>query len=103
MSIYDLILNRRTIRKFEQKPITDEMIKKYINAARLAPSAANRQPLKYIGVVSEEKVELISLSPEEHVDKYIADGLSRMDAIKRAAKDRGMTKSQLYKILNSEG
>ena len=54
-------------------------------------------------VVSEEKVELISLSPEEHVDKYIADGLSRMDAIKRAAKDRSMTKSQLYKILNSEG
>ncbi|MBR5144847.1 MAG: 16S rRNA (cytidine(1402)-2'-O)-methyltransferase [Clostridia bacterium] len=54
-------------------------------------------------VVSEEKVELLSLRPEEHVEKYISDGLSRMDAIKRAAKDRGMTKSELYKILNSEG
>ena len=56
MSVYDLILNRRTIRKFEQKPITDEMMKKYINAARLAPSAANRQPLKYVGIVSKVKV-----------------------------------------------
>lgn len=41
-----------------------------------------------------------SLSPEEHVAKYEAEGMSRMDAIKRAARERGMTKSELYKILN---
>lgn len=52
-------------------------------------------------VVSEEKMELLSLSPEDHVEHYIAEGLSRMDAIKRAARDRGMTKSELYKILNT--
>lgn len=45
--------------------------------------------------------ELIILSPEEHVAHYVAGGLERMDAIKRAAKDRGMTKSELYKILNT--
>ena len=49
---------------------------------------------------STEQSELSSLSPEEHVEKYIGEGLPRMDAIKRAAKDRGMTKSELYKILN---
>jgi len=54
MSIYELILNRRTIRKFEQKPISADMLKKYINAARVAPSAANRQPLKYVAVNSKE-------------------------------------------------
>lgn len=52
-------------------------------------------------IVSEEIKENNSLSPEEHVKKYEAEGMSRMDAIKRAAKDRGMTKSELYKILNS--
>lgn len=51
--------------------------------------------------ISDELAELISLSPESHVKKYENDGLSRMDAIKRAAKDRGMSKSELYKILNS--
>ena len=46
----------------------------------------------------EESVEL-SMTPEEQVEKYTAEGMSRMDAIKRAAKLRGMSKSELYKIL----
>ena len=44
--------------------------------------------------------ELCALSPEEHVEHYISAGLGRMDAIKAAAKDRKMTKSELYKLLN---
>ena len=56
MSVYDLIVGRRTIRKFRQKEIPYSMIEKYINAARLAPSAANRQPLKYAAVVSKNAV-----------------------------------------------
>ena len=49
----------------------------------------------------EASDELLSLSPEEHVRVYEEMGLGRMDAIKRAAKDRGMSKSDLYKILNT--
>ena len=49
----------------------------------------------------EESSPLLALSPEEHVAHYEAAGLSRMDATKAAAKDRGMTKSELYKILNT--
>ena len=52
-------------------------------------------------VVCDEVLELVSLSPEEHVKRYEDQGLGRMDAIKKAAKDRGMSKSELYKILNS--
>ena len=52
-------------------------------------------------IIDEGVAKLLSLSPEEHVQKYELDGLSRMDAIKRAAKDRGMSKSELYKILNT--
>lgn len=51
--------------------------------------------------ISDETASLLSLTEEEHVAKYESDGLSRMDAIKKAAKDRGMSKSELYKILNS--
>ena len=50
---------------------------------------------------SEEISRLLSLSPEGHVGEYEKQGLSRMDAIKRAAKDRGVSKSELYKIINS--
>ena len=51
--------------------------------------------------ISDETATLLSLTPEDHVAKYESDGLSRMDAIKKAAKDRGMSKSELYKILNT--
>ena len=50
------------------------------------------------GKVKEEN-PLISLSPEEHVAHYEGLGMKRMDAIKAAAKDRGMSKSELYKLL----
>ncbi len=59
MNTYDLIINRRTIRKFLQKPIEDESLKKYINAARVAPSAANRQPLKYKIINTKKDVDEI--------------------------------------------
>ena len=45
---------------------------------------------------------LSSLSPEEHIAHYTALGISRMDAIKAAAKDRGISKSELYKAVNKD-
>jgi len=48
MDVYDATLSRRSIRRFHQKPVKLEMLKKCVNAARLAPSAANLQPLEYI-------------------------------------------------------
>lgn len=47
MKVYDAILSRRSIRRFQQKPVDGEVLKKCVNAARLAPSAANLQPLEY--------------------------------------------------------
>ena len=48
------------------------------------------------GVDFTEENPLLALSPEEHIAHYEKSGLSRMDAIKAAAKDRGMSKSDLY-------
>jgi nitroreductase len=54
ISIYDAILSRRTIRRFQQKPIKINLLGKFVNAARFAPSAANLQPLEYFIVTEEE-------------------------------------------------
>ena len=54
MSLYDLIFSRRSIRKFKPNPIPRESLQKLVNAARLAPSAGNLQPLEFI-VVDEVK------------------------------------------------
>jgi len=42
------------------------------------------------------------LSPADHVAHYMDTGLKKMDAIKAAAKDRGMPKNELYRILLPE-
>ena len=47
-----------------------------------------------------ENETLSALTPEEHVAHYENAGKKRMDAIKAAAADRGMSKSELYAILN---
>jgi nitroreductase len=48
--IYEAIAERRTIRKFKQDPVTRELLDRLLDAGRLAPSAANLQPLEFIAV-----------------------------------------------------
>ncbi len=55
MTFHDLILSRRSIRQFKSEPIPEEILNKLVDAARLAPSAANLQPLEFI-VVYDEKI-----------------------------------------------
>ena len=50
--------------------------------------------------VKEMSTQEQSLSDEERVAYYEGTGLSRMDAIKAAAKDIGVSKSELYRKLN---
>lgn len=49
------------------------------------------------GVSETEKNELFDMSVEEHVESYIKMGMSKMDAIKAVAKDRGVSKNVIYK------
>ncbi|MCK4401057.1 nitroreductase family protein [bacterium] len=55
MNVYDAIVNRRSIRRFKQKPISSEILKKLVNAGRLAPSGANFQPCEYI-IIHDKKL-----------------------------------------------
>ncbi|MBR5156137.1 MAG: nitroreductase family protein [Clostridia bacterium] len=59
MDFFEFIKSRRTIRKFKSTPLTAEQLKRYIDAARVAPSAANMQPLKYIAVSNPDMSEKI--------------------------------------------
>ena len=47
-NLYKLILKRRSIRLFKQKKVSLGKIKKIIDCARLAPSAANLQFIDYL-------------------------------------------------------
>ena len=54
---------------------------------------------KKIEDIKEEKKEAwINLSIEEHILKYINDGINKKDAIKLVAKERELPKSEVYKF-----
>lgn len=59
MDIYNLILKRRTIRRFEQKSIPRPVLEKLVDAGRLAPSAANLQPCEYIVIDEKPLLEKV--------------------------------------------
>lgn len=58
--LYNLILNRRTIRFFSQEPVPRDVLEKIVNAARLAPSARNAQFLEYLVIDTPELCAKIS-------------------------------------------
>jgi 16S rRNA (cytidine1402-2'-O)-methyltransferase len=50
-----------------------------------------------VEIEQEERAKWESLSIEEHIKKYIDDGLSKKDALKQVSKDRSLPKSEVYK------
>jgi nitroreductase len=59
MSLYDVMVSRRSIRQFKPESVPRKILEKLINAARLAPSAANLQPLEYVIVDQTELCQKI--------------------------------------------
>lgn len=47
-------------------------------------------------IKKEQQAQWESMSIIEHVDKYIADGMDKKEAMKAAAKDRGISKREVY-------
>ena len=46
MDIIDAIQKRQSIRSFEEKEVSQELIKEILNISKLAPSGGNTQPWK---------------------------------------------------------
>lgn len=56
----DSIKERRSIRKYQSRPLDRKIIDEIIRAGILAPSAKNRQPWKYIVYTGRSKKELLA-------------------------------------------
>jgi len=50
MDLYEAIERRHSVRAYEDRPVEDETLHRILHAARLAPSANNRQPWKFVVV-----------------------------------------------------
>lgn len=59
MELYDVIRDRRSIRRYQDVPVAREKLERVLDAARLAPSWKNQQGSKYIVVSDKEKIQKI--------------------------------------------
>jgi nitroreductase len=67
-SLVDVILSRRSIRRYQQKEIPRDTLDKILEAGRQAPSAMNRQPWHFIVVTNNEiKKELSKWLFTKHI------------------------------------
>ena len=48
MDAMDVILTRRSVRKYHKKPLSEQIVKELLDAAMSAPSASNEQPWHFI-------------------------------------------------------
>jgi len=70
MSIFDVFRKRRSVRSYRSTPVPEEHVEKIIDAARMAPTAGNQQPWKFL--VIRDRVKL-----DELKEACIADRLRR--------------------------
>jgi len=59
MSLLDVILSRRSIRRYENKDISEEVLQQILETGRQAPSAANRQPIHFVVVNDHDTLKIL--------------------------------------------
>lgn len=63
MDMMEAILTRRSIRRYTNQPVPDELVEKLLRAAMAAPSAGNQQPWHFV-VIRDHKI--LDKVPEFH-------------------------------------
>jgi len=60
MEFYDVIRTRRSIRKYQDKEIPEDVLMRVLDAGRIAPSGSNRQPWRFVVVKDKDKRQQIA-------------------------------------------
>lgn len=56
MDVFEAIYNRRSIRKYEDRDVPQELVRELLGAAMMAPSAGNAQPWQFVVIDDREKL-----------------------------------------------
>jgi nitroreductase len=107
MEILPAIENRRSVRKYQQRDIPDELVRLLLESARLAPSGNNVQPWRYIVIRSAEMRERVMQA--SHNQKWmvqaplfiaaVADLEARGKVAKGLAIDEQSSQADVKKII----
>jgi len=74
MDVFEIMKQRRSVRKYLDKPVSRADIEDLIRCAGSAPSAINLQPWEYVVTYGEEKDRLIRRLKKVHAMKNVSCG-----------------------------
>ena len=69
--IIKCIKERRSIRRFKDDDIPEEIIEEIIEAARYAPSPENRQPWRFIVVTNRHRIKELSNEVKKQIKRIL--------------------------------
>ncbi|MFH2028902.1 MAG: nitroreductase family protein [Nanoarchaeota archaeon] len=72
--VIDNIKARRSIRKYLDKRIPEDLIKEIVEAGRFAPSAHNSQPWRFVVIEDKDKIDELSNSVKDWFKKRMKFG-----------------------------
>jgi nitroreductase len=97
--LFNIIKNRRTVRRFKSTPVPKEHILKILDAARFAPTAGNQQPWKFLVIQDRAKLELLKKDALLwYLDEYKK---TRKPTKEELSKSRGALKKILEDVLSA--
>ena len=82
MELMETVKNRRSIRKFKNKDVENKIIEDLVEFARLAPSAKNRQPWKFVVVkdkIKDQIADIANLVKKENMELISAISIGYPD------------------------
>lgn len=109
MEFFDVLRKRRSVRRFQDKPVPRELAERLLEAAFLSPSSFNRRPWHFIVVDDREKLLALSkaklgasglataplaivvTADESRSDVWIEDASIAAEHIQLAAFDLGLS------------
>jgi 16S rRNA (cytidine1402-2'-O)-methyltransferase len=109
--LLEVLGDRRCALAREMTKIHEEVVRDSL--ANLISLYGEREPRgEYVIVLAgaeaaalreDERTDWLKLPVRDHVDIYLASGCDRMEAMKKAAKDRGLSKREIYAALQGDG
>ncbi len=72
-SFWEVVKKRRSVRAFKPDSVPEADLRKIIDAARMAPTAGNQQPWKFLIITDRRKIEALKTAKLKETEAYLKD------------------------------
>ena len=72
-SVFEVMKNRRSVRKYKPDPVPQEDVNKIIDAARMAATSGNQQPWKFLVIQDRDRIDALKeFCIKKSIESYTA-------------------------------